>query len=952
MPPTLYLIDGHALAYRTFFALTSGAGQRLSTSSGEPTAGVFGFTSVLMRLLDVEKPDYIAVAFDSGHSFRDEVFADYKATRAKMPDDLRTQMIRIRAIVDAFGIPRLELEGYEADDILGSIAKQAVLKGLGVKIITGDRDLLQLVNDRIIVNLAGNKLSEARDYAAADVVAYLGVRPDQIVDYKALVGDQSDNIPGVPGVGEKTAVQLLQSYPTLDSIYQHLDEVPARIKTRLEAGRDSAYMSYRLAAIRTDLHIVLDLDSARAGKIDLAKTETLFQELEFKALLPRLYKVAGVTLNPPAAAQPGLLPEGQPAQVELPRKPVPDGQLSLFGTPVTQVGIAPSYQLDTHIVDNPAALAELTAHLEQAEWIAFDSETTSTDPLLADLVGISFSTQEGSGYYIPLGHHTSESQLSVAEVAGVLGPVLANPAIPKIGQNLKFDYLTLRRAGMVVANLAFDTMIAEWLLDPGSRNLGLKEMAGHYLHAQMTHIEELIGKGKAQISMADVPITQAAPYAAADAEVTQRLRPILEQKLQSSGASAELFRDLEMPLVPILADMEWAGISLDAPFFSRMSAELSTRLAEIEKDIYALVGYAFNINSTQQLSRVLFESLRLEPPDRRKKTASGHYSTSVEVLDELRGKHPVVDLILENRELAKLKSTYVDSLPLQINPRTGRVHTSFNQAGSVTGRLASSDPNLQNIPTRTELGRQVRNGFIAAPGWTLLSVDYSQIELRIVAHAAQDEGMLTAFRQGQDIHATTAAAIYGIPLSQVDKNMRRHAKAINFGLIYGMSSFGLSRSTGLTLGESENFVKAYFDRFPGVKSFLDETRRLAARQGFVETLLGRRRYFPNLVNPQNQTLRAREEREAINAPIQGTAADIVKLAMLKLPAALRAANSSARLLLQVHDELVLETPQAELESTTRLVRDVMENAYVLSIPLETEARSGPSWGAMEVLSEI
>jgi DNA polymerase I len=941
MPPTLYLIDGHALAYRTFFALTSGAGQRLSTASGEPTAGVYGFTSVLLRLLDTEKPDYLAVAFDGGHSFRDEVFAGYKATRAKMPDDLRTQMVRIRAMVDAFGIPRLELEGYEADDILGSIARQAVLKGLGVKIITGDRDLLQLVDDRILVNLAGSKLSEARDFTAKDVVEYLGVRPDQIVDYKALVGDTSDNIPGVPGIGEKTAVQLFQTYSTLEDIYAHLDDLPARVKTRLEAGRDSAWMSHKLASILTDLQIVLDLEAARSGKIDLPQVEQLFQELEFKTMLPRLYKVAGVVVP---AAQPALETQRKPA--------APEGQLSLFGAEVTHVGLPPVYQLETRIIDTPETLAELARRLENAPLIAFDTESTSTDPLAADLVGLSLAVEEGVGYYIPVGHQGAERQLPIAAVVSALRPALSDPSKPKIGQNLKYDMLMLRRVGLDVKNLTFDTMIAEWLIDPSSHNLGLKEMAEHYLGAQMTHIQELIGKGKGQISMAQVPVAQAAPYAAADAEVTLRLYPILSKGLAEAGEALRLFDQLEMPLIPVLADMEWEGISLDAPFFARMSGELSVRLAEIEKQIYSLVGYAFNINSTQQLSKVLFEGLRLEPPDRRKKTASGHFSTSADVLEELRGKHPAVDLVLENRELAKLKSTYIDALPLQINPRTGRVHTSFNQTGSVTGRLASSEPNLQNIPTRTDLGRQVRNGFVAAPGWTLLSVDYSQIELRIVAHAAQDEAMLDAFRRGQDIHATTAAAVFGVPLAEVSKAMRRHAKAINFGLIYGMSAFGLSRTTDLTLGESENFVRAYFQQFPGVKRFLDETRRVAARQGYVETLMGRRRYFPNLINPANQALRAREEREAINAPIQGTAADIVKLAMIHLPPALRAAGSQARLLLQVHDELVLETPLDELMETIRLVRDVMEHAFTLSIPLETEARSGLSWGVMEVVSEI
>ena len=885
----------------------------------------------------MDKPEYLAIAFDGGHSFRDEVFSGYKATRAKMPDDLRTQMVRIREMVDAFGIPRLELEGYEADDILGSIAHQSVAKGFGVKIITGDRDLLQLVEERIVVNLAGSKLSEAKDYTAKDVVEYLGVRPDQVVDYKALVGDTSDNIPGVPGIGEKTAIDLYQKYATLDEVYAHLDEIKPQVKKKLESGRESAYMSQKLAQILTDLQVTLELDAARTGRIDLERTEELFKVLEFKTLIPRLHKLAGVAAEPPVQSFEAPALRG--------------GQLSLFGEEITRVGITPAYQLETRVVDTPQALAELVERLTLAPEIAFDTESTSTDPLAADLVGISLAVEAGIGYYIPVGHRTGEPQLSVDTVAAALRPVMEDASKPKIGQNLKYDLLMMRGIGVNVQNLAFDTMLAEWLIDPTSHNLGLKPMAEHYLGVQMTHIEELIGRGKGQISMADVPVSQVAPYAAADAEITIRLKPLLEAGMAKSGGTGTIFRDLEMPLVAVLAEMEWNGISLDVPFFQKMSGELSLRLAEIEKQIYASIGYSFNLNSTQQLSKVLFENLRLLPPGRNKKTASGHYSTSADVLEELRGKHPIVDLILENRELAKLKSTYVDALPAQINPRTGRVHTSFVQTGSVTGRLSSNDPNLQNIPTRTELGRTVRNGFIAAPGCQLLSIDYSQIELRIVAHVAKDEAMLAAFHAGQDIHATTAAAVYGVPLEQVTKAMRRHAKAINFGLIYGMSSFGLSRTTDLTLGEAENFVKAYFQQFPGVKAFLDETRREAARVGYVETLLGRRRYFPNLVNPVNQNLRAREEREAINAPIQGAAADIIKLAMIRLPAAMKKAGSRARLLLQVHDELVLEVPDADVLDTMRLVKGVMESAYPLSIPLETEARSGGSWGTMEVIHE-
>ncbi len=927
MPPTLYLIDGHALAYRTYFALSL-TGGKFSTSSGEPTAGTYGFASVLIKLIEQDKPEYLAVAFDTGKTFRNDIFPAYKGTRAKMPDDLRLQIDRIREMVDVFGLPRLEMEGAEADDVLGSIAKQAVAKGLGVKIITGDRDLLQLVEDRVVVNLAGSKLSEAKDFAAKDVVASLGVRPDQVVDYKALVGDKSDNIPGVTGVGEKTAIGLLEKYDTLDGIYAHLEEITGRVKTLLERDREQAYLSRDLATIRTDIQISIDLEKANTSHIDLLAIEQFFMKMEFKSLVARLKKIEGQ-----------VEPSTEQRQ-----------QLTLFGEPVQQIGLTPAYTLETKIVDSPETLKELVADLKSATLIAFDTETTSTDPMRADLVGISLAVRNGQGYYIPLGHASSDKQLPVQQVLEALRPAMTDLKKPKVGHNLKYDALVLAQAGLMVEPLSFDTMIAEFLLHPDNYNIGLKDTARKYLGIAMTHIEELIGKGKAQTTMDQVPVAQAAPYAAADAEVSLQLTPLLKTGLTEVNA-LRLFDEIEMPLVPVLVQMERNGVMLDVPFLEKMSETLKVRLGEIENSIYEQVGYRFNLNSTQQLSKVLFETLKIEPPDRRKKTSSGHYSTSADVLESIREAHPVVATVLENRELAKLKSTYVDALPLQVNPRTGRVHTSYSQTGSVTGRLASSDPNLQNIPTRTDIGRQVRNAFIAAEGNALLAVDYSQIELRIVAHMAGDEAMLSAFRAGQDIHATTAAAVAGIDLGKVTKDQRRHAKAINFGLIYGMSAFGLSNTTDLTLAESENFVKAYFTQFPGVKSYLDETRKLAARQGYVETLLGRRRYFPNLKNPTNYQLRQREEREAVNSPVQGTAADIMKIAMVRLPAALEKAGLSARMLLQVHDELVLEVPIKERTKTIQVVCEVMENAYPLAIPLETEARWGHNWGNLNVVHE-
>jgi DNA polymerase-1 len=930
MPPILYLIDGHALAYRMYFALTRGAGSgRWVTNSGEPTAGIYGFTSVLLRILEQEDPDYIAVAFDTGKTFRDEMFPEYKGTREKMPDDLRPQITRIKQLVDAFSIPRLEMEGFEADDVLGSVANQAVEAGLGVKIFTGDRDLLQLVADRVIVNLPGRSLSDAKDYLPSDVEEYMGVRPDQIIDYKALVGDTSDNIPGVTGVGKKTAERLLTKYGTLDEIYNNLGDLTPSLRNKLENDRENAYLSQKLAAIVTDLEVPLDLDVARPDHYEPEDIRGLFRELEFRSLIKRLDALGErYGKSHPQTGQ----------------------QLSLFGRVVEGVEF-PSLQreaLIVQVVDTEDALSTLVERLEVAPVIAFDTETTSTDQMVAELVGISLAIDTESGYYIPVGHLQGK-QLSLSVVIDALRGPLTNPDIPKIGHNLKYDYVVMARLGLEVSPLSFDTMIAEWLINPASRNLGLKNLSWVRLDHQMTEIEELIGKGKSQISMAEVPIQDVAAYAADDAVVVLRLMPILRSDMDDSKA-LPLFRDIEIPLIRVLAEMEMTGIRLDIDFLTGMSESLGDRLREIEDEIHTTVGRKFNINSTQQLSVALFETLKLSPPDGTRKTASGHYSTAAGVLDAMKGNHPVVDWILEHRELAKLKSTYVDSLPQQVNPRTGRVHTSYNQAGSRTGRIASSDPNLQNIPIRTEIGRKVRNGFIASPGKQLLAVDYSQVELRIVAHMAQDEAMLEAFRSDQDIHATTAAAIYGIEISQVNKDQRRHAKAINFGLIYGMSAFGLTRTTDLTLAESEDFVAAYFRQFPGVKRYLDVIRKQAAELGYVETLLGRRRYFPGLVNPSNQQVRMREEREAINAPIQGTAADIMKIAMLQVPNALQQAGLTAKILLQVHDELVLESPVGSLRETASIVQDVMEDAYELDVPLKTDARSGPNWGELKPLT--
>jgi len=915
--PTLYLIDGHALAYRAYFALTRGGDvSRFITSSGEPTAGTFGFISVLLKLLETEAPEYLAVSFDTGGTFRDEIYPEYKGTRAKMPEDLRTQIARIRELVAAFGIPVLEAEGYEADDVLGTVARVASDQGVKVVILTGDRDLLQLASKNVTIRLAGQKLAEAQDFGPQEVRDKYQLSPAQLIELKALVGDTSDNIPGVRGIGEKTAVQLLEQFGDLAGIYAHLEEVPNRFRSKLEQEKEAAELSHRLGTIVTDVPLEFELEACRAQEYDLDRIAGLFRDLEFRTLLNRITK-----LNKDDQGQ----------------------QLNLF------VRTEPSAEATRHhIVSDAKSLEALARRLKKASAIAMDVETTSTDPMRAELVGISLAVEPGEGYYLPVGHLPAAAggpQLELEAALGALRRPLTDPAIPKVGHNLEYDYTVLARLGLAAQPLAFDTMIAEWLCNPASHNLGLKNLAWVRLGVEMTEISQLIGTGKSQRSMAEVPIAEVAPYASADAEVCLRLKAQLEPELEQKG-QLTLFHELEMPLVPVLAHMEMAGVLLDLEFLGALSEQLARRLAELEKELYRHVGHPFNLNSTQQLSDVLFGELGLKPPEGGRKTASGHFSTAAPVLEALREDHPVVGLILEQRELSKLKSTYADTLPQQVNPVTGRVHTSYSQTGSVTGRLASSEPNLQNIPIRTELGREIRRAFVAAPGHLLLSVDYSQIELRIVAHMAGDKAMIKAFKEDQDIHSATAAAVFGVDPEQINPEMRRRAKAVNFGLIYGMTPFGLTRATDFTLAEAEEFVKVYFERFPGVRRYLDEVRVKAAEAGYVETLLGRRRYFPEFAAGAPHNIRARAEREATNSPIQGTAADIIKRAMLGLPQALQEAGLAARMLLQVHDELVFECLEQELPATSMVAQRVMQEALKLKVPLKTDAKAGRNWAEM------
>jgi DNA polymerase-1 len=918
----LVLIDGHALAYRMFFALPLEA---FTTRAGEPTNATFGFTRSLMDLvLSSDPPEYLAVSFDVGKTFRDEIFPDYKGTRAKTPDELHLQVRRIREVVQIFNIPILEMENYEADDVLGTIARQSAALGVPARILTGDRDLLQLVDEHTHILLAGRGGTEEYDIIA--VQEKYGIRPDQIVDYKAMTGDPSDNIPGVRGVGKKTAASLLQQYGTLEKIYQHLDDVKSsRFRNALENGRDDAFLSRKLARIVTDVPIELDLEACRTVDFDRTRVVALLRELEFRSLVDRLMGS-------------DLAPAGE--------------QLTLFESTTTVPGTSTVSSTSTYIVRDQADLTAMLERLTAASVICFDTETTSTDEMTAELVGIALSSEAGEGYYVPLGHLLEadlNEQPPLDEVLNALKPVMADPAIPKIAHNAKYDLTILQRYGVNVTPITFDTMLAAWLLEPASRGLGLKNQAAIRLGVEMTPIVQLIGRGAKQITMAQVPIAQAAPYAAADVDMPLRLMEQLEPELKDEKLWS-LFADVEIPLIPVLSQMEQAGVALDTGFLRQMSEELAGRLETLVGEIYELVGHSFNINSTQQLSKVLFEELEL-PTEGLRKTKSGHYSTAAAVLDSLKGTHKVIDLILEHRENIKLKSTYVDALPNMVNSVTGRIHTSFNQAGAITGRIASSNPNLQNIPIRTETGRQVRRAFVAQPGWLFLAADYSQVELRVLAHICQDPALLDAFRRGQDIHATTAAAVYNIPLDQVSSDQRRFAKSVNFGLLYGMSAFRLARESDLTLGEAEQFVAGYFDSFPRVRDYLQDTIQQARERGWVETVLGRRRRFPMLMGTSRDRTsilaRQRAEREAVNFPIQGTAADIIKIAMLQLHQALVRRDHRARMILQVHDELVLEVPEDELDTVRELVVLVMQNAFDLRAALQVDTKAGYNWLEME-----
>ncbi len=923
----LYLIDGHALAYRSYFALQRGG---FTTSSGESTGAVYGFSRTLLDVVEHHQPKYLAVTFDEGLSAREEIYPDYKATRIKMPEDLSSQIERIRDLVEAFNIPRLTMPNMEADDILGTISRQAVEQGLDVHIATGDRDILQLLGPHVRVQLPQRRGPDV----VIDVAAFrdkYGLEPSQLIDLKALMGDSSDNIPGVKGVGEKSATKLLQDYGDLDTIYENLDDIGTRVRNRLIEGKDMAYLSRQLATIMCDLDIKLDLDACIAQDFEVGLVDGLFSALEFRTMRERLHRVYG----------------------------------ELHGEDF-ESSIAHAHEVvETVVVRDEAQLAKLVEALNSAKMIAFDTETTSIDQMSADLVGIALAVDEKRGYYLPVGHRVVGGegqhnmfaqpvgeQLPLNTVINALRAPLEDPKIPKTAHNAVYDLMIMQRYGINVAPIAFDTMLAEWVQNPISKFLGLKALVAQTLDIQMTEISELLGKGKNQISMDMVEVDAAAPYAAADATMTYRLVEPLQGGLADSTLGA-LYDRLELPLIPIVGAMQYKGVTLDVDFLSDMSDRLATSIHGLETAIYEAGNIGkFNIGSPKQLNMVLFEVLGL-PTDGLKKTKLG-FSTDATTLDALRDQHPIVDMIVEYRELSKLKSTYVDALPALVNARTGRLHTSYNQTGSATGRFSSSNPNLQNIPIRTEVGREVRRAFVAPEGYLLLAVDYSQIELRVMAHISQDETLISAFHQGLDIHQATAATVNGIEPEDVSYEQRSFAKRVNFGLMYGMGAFRLARDSDLTLAEAEAFISTYFERMPGVEQYIKDTKEFVWRHGYTETLYGRRRIYPAIKSNGNRRSTSAEERAAINMPIQGTAADILKQSMINLHARLADTQFDAAMILQVHDELVLEVKASELDAVTALVVETMESALpdgkALRVPLRANASYGRDWCDMEEIN--
>ena len=907
----IVIFDAYALIFRAYFAMQRA---NLRTTAGEPTGAVRGFTATLLHIFRTLEPTHAAFAFDVDDAtvFRRDIDPNYKAHREPMPEDLPSQIQRCREIADAFSVPIYEEPGFEADDVLGTLADQAVAEGFDTWICTLDSDLLQLVTDDISVYLYNPYKSEYSAYdGPAAVRARYEVEPIQIIDFKALVGDKSDNIPGVKGVGKVGAVKLLSQYGTVESIYEHIDEVkPAGTQKKLLADRDNAFMSKDLATIRHDAPVNLDVAAADVTAFDRDEVQAKFQELEFRTLMDQI---------------PGLDEADEP---------------------VIQQPSVEHYDL----VTDEAKLQEWVERASKAPLLAVDLETSSTDTIDCEIAGYALSDEDGAGCYIPVGHLGDEPQLDHDLVKSALRPVLENPTVPKLLHNAKFDIKVLRRHGIHLRGLHDDTMVAAFVLNKS--HVGLKSLALSELGIQMTPIEDLIGKGRNQISMVDVSAEEAGKYAAADADITLRLANLLLPELAKNDVLEKLYREIELPLIPILVDMELAGVTLDTDILEDLDQQLNVEIASVTTRIYEDAGHEFNIGSPKQLSGVLFDQLELP---KTRKTSQG-YSTDAQQMERLVDAHPIVNHILQWRELTKLRSTYVESLPAEVHESTGRIHTDYNQTVAATGRLSSESPNLQNIPVRTAQGRQIRAAFVARPWQDLspdadvsfVSADYSQIELRVLAHLSEDDHLITAFRNGEDIHAATASGAYGVAIDDVQPEMRRVAKMMNFGVIYGLSAHGLSQRSGMERRDAQAFIDAYFGRFERVAQWIEETKESTKERGYAETLMGRRRYLPE-INSRNFQRRNAAERMAVNMPVQGTAADVMKRAMLDIDDALRQQELRSRMLLQVHDELIFEVPAEEVDQLAALLNELMPASLNLVVPLQIEVKTAPNWRDLEPL---
>jgi len=908
--PTLILIDGSGYLYRAFHALPP-----LTNRTGEPTGALFGVFN-MVRLALKQKPDYIAFVVDApGKTFRDDMYAEYKAHRAPMPDDLVRQSAPMLEMIEALGLPILRVEGVEADDVIGTLAVQAQAQGMDVTVSTGDKDLAQLVTPhiRLINTMTNTTLDEA------GVVAKFGVRADQIVDYLALMGDSVDNVPGVEKCGPKTAAKWLAEHGTLDGVIANADKITGKIGENLRAALKQLPLSRELTRVKLDVPLHLKPQELQQRAPDTDKLRAFYQRYEFKAALKELEESEIGNRKPET---------GKAEQATAPDLPVPGSRF-----PVPEK----SYEL----ILTQAQLDAWLVQLRAADLIAFDTETTSLDPMRAEIVGVSFAVEPGRAAYVPVAHAYAgaPAQLAREAVLAALKPLLEDPNKNKVGQHLKYDMNVLSTQGINVRGVRYDTMLESYVFNSSGNRHDLDTLAKKYLDVDTIVYEQVTGKGARQIPFAQVDVQRAGDYAAEDADVTLRLHQALWPQLEAAPQLKSVFEDIEMPLVPVLARMEQTGVLIDVDKLRTQSGELGRRMLELQQRAFGMAGRHFSLDSPKQLQQLLYDELKLPALF---KTPSGQPSTNEEALEALADQHELPRLILDYRSLAKLRSTYTDKLSEHINPRSGRVHTSYHQAVAATGRLSSNDPNLQNIPIRTEEGRRIRQAFIAPRGYKILAADYSQIELRIMAHLSGDAGLLAAFHGNQDVHRATAAEVFGVAPEQVDANQRRAAKAINFGLMYGMSAFGLARQLGIDRGEAGGYMKRYFERYPGVQEFMNATRERAHRDGFVETLFGRRLYLYE-INSRNQGLRAGAERAAINAPMQGTAADIIKRAMIAVDLWLQTLGDSARMIMQVHDELVFEVKDSEVAKIETGVRDRMAAAAELAVPLVVDVGVGENW---------